>query len=82
MEVDAAKNKLHLSGLYNFIIELRKNSTTKSNKVEETAGCSGDYLQFGRDTFIITDRQSPKFCNKVIFAIVCNKVIFPSFVTR
>ena len=34
-------------------------------QVEETAGCSGDYLQFGRDTFIVTDRTSPKFCNKV-----------------
>ena len=35
-------------------------------QVEETAGCSGDYLQFGRDTFIVTDRTSPKFCNKVL----------------
>jgi len=34
-------------------------------EVEETAGCDGDYLQFGRDKFIITDRLSPKFCNKV-----------------
>ena len=34
-------------------------------QVEETAGCNGDYLQFGRDTFIVTDRTSPKFCNKV-----------------
>ena len=35
-------------------------------QVKETAGCDGDYLQFGRDKFIITDRLSPKFCNKVI----------------
>jgi len=34
-------------------------------EVEETAGCSGDYLQFGRDTFVVTDRISQKFCNKV-----------------
>jgi len=34
-------------------------------EVKETAGCDGDYLQFGRDKFIITDRLSPKFCNKV-----------------
>jgi len=39
-------------------------------EVEETAGCSGDYLQFGRDTFIITDRKSPKFCNKIPSPIV------------
>ena len=35
-------------------------------QVKETADCDGDYLQFGRDKFIITDRLSPKFCNKVI----------------